>query len=628
MNETEKRIVPLKQGVNIITGDSKTGKSALIEIIDYCLCSSTSTIPKGIITEFTDLYCIMLIIKNTCYVVARQSNAKTGKMYLSREPENFDPSKLNLLYFSDKTMHSVNEVKIQIENALGLNVPNIQTEDDTKSEKASLRHMVSYLFQHQNLMASKFALIYRFTDFYKRKSVIQQFPVFAGLVDQRYYSKLIQMAELKGKLKKLKKDEITSKKTKDKAKALISPLMENYFALLNQPFDSSISLAKMIKLAQNLPKFDENTIFDNSGIRERYNVLNQRLESLRERESDIEEKITDITQANNSGAGFIEVLKELKEKTETSAIDTDASYKCPLCGGGCPDIQEIDKELQKSSAWLDNELKITSQYTVAFEEDIRKLTSQKDSIIAEIKKVWKEIKDIEKTYFNSKEVKNKIDQIKYTEVQIYFHVDVFKSGIFEQIEEDVQEIQNKIDSLQLEIDGFDLETAKIKAQAFISENMNKLAKTLDFEDEYRPLNLNFDLIKETFDIYHQRNHEKIYLYEMGSGANWVSTHIVLFLSFLRYFSKNPTSPMLSIMFFDQPSQVYFPNSTDVKESKDISAVNLMYKTIFDEINAIGNDYGDLPQIIIADHVTGSELGIKDEFNSYVRCDWRNGRHLI
>ena len=33
----EKRVVPLEQGVNIITGESKTGKSALVEIIDYPL---------------------------------------------------------------------------------------------------------------------------------------------------------------------------------------------------------------------------------------------------------------------------------------------------------------------------------------------------------------------------------------------------------------------------------------------------------------------------------------------------------------------------------------------------------------------------------------------------------------
>lgn len=31
----DSRQVKLKPGVNIITGDSKTGKSALVEIIDY-----------------------------------------------------------------------------------------------------------------------------------------------------------------------------------------------------------------------------------------------------------------------------------------------------------------------------------------------------------------------------------------------------------------------------------------------------------------------------------------------------------------------------------------------------------------------------------------------------------------
>ena len=43
-------------------------------------------------------------------------------------------------------------------------------------------------------MASKFALFYRFSDFYKRKDVIDQFPVFAGMISQEYYSDLIQLS--------------------------------------------------------------------------------------------------------------------------------------------------------------------------------------------------------------------------------------------------------------------------------------------------------------------------------------------------------------------------------------------------------------------------------------------------
>ena len=58
------------------------------------------------------------------------------------------------------------------------------------------------------------------------------------------------------------------------------------------------------------------------------------------------------------------------------------------------------------------------------------------------------------------------------------------------------------------------------------------------------------------------------------------------------------------------------------------AVNKMYKTIFDEINSIGEDTGILPQIIIVDHVDGNNLECEKEFEEYVRCNWRNGQALI
>ena len=86
-----------------------------------------------------------------------------------------------------------------------------------------------------------------------------------------------------------------------------------------------------------------------------------------------------------------------------------------------------------------------------------------------------------------------------------------------------------------------------------------------------------------------------------------------------------------IMFFDQPSQVYFPQGDDVKSvitQADLKAVNKMYKTIFDEINSIGEDTGILPQIIIVDHVDGKNLECEEEFEGYIRCDWRHGKALI
>ena len=185
--------------------------------------------------------------------------------------------------------------------------------------------------------------------------------------------------------------------------------------------------------------------------------------------------------------------------------------------------------------------------------------------------------------------------------------------------------------MEYKITGYDLLTQLSKVQAYLSENMNRLPNTLDFEKEYRPNNLNFGLVDHTFDLYHQNGRDKIFLYEMGSGANWVPCHIVLFLRFLRLFANNEKSPMPLFLFLDQPSQVYFPRR-DVKTSElphaDIVAVGKMYKTIFDEVNDIAADTGVLPQALIVDHIDGHALDNKEEFLKHRRYNWVDGVALI
>lgn len=627
----KKRIVPFKQGVNIITGESQTGKSALVEIMDYCLCSARCTVPKGKITEFSYLYVLIMNISDQTYVIARKNWENGGKMYFGKETAEFEPKTLELDYFAEMIPLSYKEVQYEIECALGLFVTNMVTDDEQQGKKASLRNMVSYLFQHQNLMASKFALFYRFSDYYKRKDVIDQFPVFAGMISQEYYSDLIRLNTLKSQLNKKLKKQKANEKSSVYIKENLSPLLSNYYALIEQDFDSNISVQKMLKLAINLPEFDDSKLLGESKIVELYNELNTELEDLRNREREILLQIKNIDRASNTGNSFSEMLKDLKEKTNVAEIET-TEYICPLCGHNCKEIAEKDAQLKEATEWLDNELKITEKFTADFSEDVRKLKEEHAQLNEKIRGVWQQIKTIENKYISSKSLVSKREEINYAKAKIELFVDINNSGIFETVDEDIEELQEKIKRLEEKIKGFDVETKMSKAQAFLSENMNHLAVTLDFEQEFRPINLNFGLTDGSFDIYqHRNNRENIYLYEMGSGANWVSCHIALFLSFLHFFAKQKNSPMPLTMFFDQPSQVYFPqggNDRNKITQADLMAVNKMYKTIFDEIKAIEKDTGLLPQIIIVDHVDGENLECREEFKEYVRCNWRNETGLI
>ena len=626
----EKRVVPLEQGVNIITGESKTGKSALVEIIDYCLCSTRCTIPKGKITEFAYLYSLVMAIGDNTYVIARYNWNDGGKMHFIKEKEDFELEKLELSYFMEKSQLLCKDVKDEIEYALGLLITNMAKDAEQQGKKASLRNMVSYLFQHQNLMASKFALFYRFSDFYKRKDVIDQFPVFAGMISQEYYSDLIQLNTLKDQLKQKYKKQKANEKSTAYIKERLSTLLLDYFALLEQDFDENISVQKMLKIASDLPEFDDTQLYGESKITERYSELNDELEDLRNKEREILLKIHDIDSASGTGSSFVHMLKDLKQQTSVAGIETD-QYTCPLCGHECQEITENDSKLIEATEWLDSELRITEKYTADFSEDVRKLREEHSKIDEKIKDVWKQIKTIEQKFISTKELASKKEKVNYAKARIELYIEMSRSGIFEDVDKDIEKLKEKISILEEKIRGFDV-NKMIKAEAFLSDNMNHLSQTLDFEEEYRPINLNFGLTDGSFDIYqHQKNNEIVHLYEMGSGANWVSCHIALFLSFLHYFAGQENSPMLLTMFFDQPSQVYFPqgdDKNDVITQADLKAVNKMYTTIFDEMKLIEKETGILPQIIIVDHVDGNNLECKGEFNEYVRCNWRNGKALI
>ena len=113
----------------------------------------------------------------------------------------------------------------------------------------------------------------------------------------------------------------------------------------------------------------------------------------------------------------------------------------------------------------------------------------------------------------------------------------------------LKNLKKKIARLEEKIKGFDVDKKMSKAESFLSNNMNRLSLTLDFEEEYRPIDLNFGLTDGSFDIYqHQKSNENIHLYEMGSGANWVSCHIALFLSFLRFLQLRTIHRCLLVCF--------------------------------------------------------------------------------
>ena len=63
----------LPNKINIVTGDSNTGKTAILDIIDYCLFASRHKISDSMINENVEWYGIRFFINEKYYTIARKA---------------------------------------------------------------------------------------------------------------------------------------------------------------------------------------------------------------------------------------------------------------------------------------------------------------------------------------------------------------------------------------------------------------------------------------------------------------------------------------------------------------------------------------------------------------------------
>lgn len=215
--DTQEKIhqVRLEPGLNVITGKSSTGKSAILEIFDYCLGSSENTIPVGKITERAETFFIALQFPRYFLIAARKK--KSDRCFLMEVRSTDADHLLKLIeqpnaFFDTKYYMPLADFKKNLGRHFAITLENIDEDPfikltgRKKSSTPSIRSFSSFMLQHQNLVANKHAIFYRFDEKEKRDQAINHFKILMGLVDERYFElhKEYELAkyELKKKYKR------------------------------------------------------------------------------------------------------------------------------------------------------------------------------------------------------------------------------------------------------------------------------------------------------------------------------------------------------------------------------------------------------------------------------------------
>lgn len=647
----KKHPVSFKKGLNVVTGKSSTGKSALIEIFDYCFGGSENTIPKGVITVSAEIYYVALSINEQDMVIARDPDRATKAFF--RRVELFKHDDVDRDFFSSNYFRPLDDFKkhlrgffLDIDDVDESLVARANRRFNAKAATPSIRSFSSFILQHQNLIANKHALFYRFDEKEKRDQAIDHTKIFLGLVDQQYFHLSQEKERISDDVRRMERQKETNTRASENYKQSIKPVLDQLYALMgfkNEP----ISLQQILRHPQDAKNrlddiiVPEKIIHNSDAATLRYIELklaqNKSTANLRK----LQREAASIKKHIQEEERFVENIKKFSSPKD---VHISASV-CPFCHAEKDSLIESAVKLQQAITKISGNLAQARPMKSKFESSLVEVQRNIDSLDKELKGLNLQINEIESAEKKLAEQKSLYECILMQKAKLFALLDTLNLSDDAELEKQIDTLQKQVAEISTKLNEYDVKKRMEGASDKINQYMAEIGKYFEFEKSYQPINLHFSF--DTFDLYHLQDGEKVYLRSMGSGANWLYSHVTLFLALHKYFAElGDKCAIPSLIFLDQPTQVYFPNfnrdnsstfddqllqeaeqrkKSEIQQDvdEDVRAVENLFSHLSIYCNELERNNGFSPQIIVTDHADNLTLANGVSFESLVNGNrWR------
>ena len=625
------RVINFNTGkLNIITGESKSGKSALVGIIDYCLGSKSCNIYDGIIRRKTEFFAILITFGDEDVFISRlnpdvRNKSTIDEIFVKR---SYSDKELPLIEefvpnFNTSLLKSFLSEKLNINE--NIHIPDSLSRDPLE---ANFRHARIFSFQPQYVIAQPNQLFYRQDDSFTKMAIKDTLPYFLGAINadslqiEREISKkkrlLNQLSREKREEDKLKEDGIS------KAYSLIEEAKE--IGLL-QKNTSPKSVKEAYEILFKVKEWEYKELElkgDDSGLKK---LIEDRL-IIKNRLGKIEDDINAVKYYMKTANKYSNEIRQQEIRLESIGFFSDEDNveinTCPLCDNHLeipnPTIENIKSNLIE----VRNDLKNTTQESPRVQTYLDSLDDSQVQFQNELEIVERGITAL----YNQKEKARTLRDLNIRRGRVIGRVSLFLEN--SNLEETKSSLERRIKFLQDEIKNLSEKTDKESTVEKLNSILNRInlqmtewSNLIDVEYQGNPIRFdikNLDLIVDTED-------KPIPLSKgIGSGANWVAYHLLLLMSLHKTFVKKDR-PVPRFLFIDQPTQVYYPpenNPNIVEIDSEGSSDDKAVKAMFDFMYMVAKELSPNFQIIVMDHALLSNA----EFKESIIEIWRGGSKLI
>jgi hypothetical protein len=527
--------------VNLITGGSHTGKSAILEIVDYCFFSSKSRISESMINENVLWYGINISVNDKNYTIARESLSE-GKV-----SDNYYFSSFGEIPLIVASNNSKNAIKSILETEFKIDrdakFPTSYGSNYIKAgTKISLRYFLMFNTISGNIIENDEGVFFDKQNDIKYKEALPRiFDLALGIETVENILKSEKKTELENQLAKLiRKNKSISSKASD----------------FNQERVEILQKAKEHNVVRDDAKADEVIVELNKAIQgfENEPTTNSEKEILESSFYSLQRKIRNLKQFSSE-----------YNKYKSSVKNLDDSLK-PI-----EFLKEKDSEIIKTS--------IFEQLVTSYTKDLTKIRKSYSNNTPIDRQVNDNIKDLEKEI---EIIKSKLDLLPRenksfeSEREKYFFLGQMKSKleIFSSDSSSVATVYDEeIEALQLEIEQLIVVNTEEKreltiklTEEIISEYIKESDKALANYSTYQPV---FDYKNKILLL---RKPKTSYIENVGSSSNHMFLHLFFSLAMHEVIFQNQSPFVAPFLIIDQPSRPYYGTNgkrkTENPESDD------------------------------------------------------------
>lgn len=563
-NEQKKEIEFDLEAVNIITGRPHSGKSAIIEIIDYCLGSTECHIPE-------------MVKERTSWVGVLWQKDKTQSFICRRVPKR--PAKQSGDVFfrtgkdiniPDKSSELVADLNIEsgikkLEALIGIeDIKNSQINEgrlDTK--RVSLRHCIPFLFQDDDTIISKINLLRGMKELGKKIGLIDALPYFLGLVNQEIVGK---RADLKLKNQELKRLQDTIQK-KNK---LLNDDLVLATSLLAEARQVGLSNAEGFHLLDDF--VSELSTIKDSGLRNTSDVLPDKelLYDFYEKDNEVNGKIENLNyevrkliKIRELASSYTLGKEEYKSRLQAVNLLSDhaKNHNCPLCNTYLLEPVGKVEEIRHTISDISSELNLLEAEMPKVENRIREINTELQELREERRVIKKTINGLSLDSSNVNTLREEQQQARVIG-RISFFLDYVIGEHSKMDELRINKLQNDISELEGEVGSDNLSERLYTVRKQLSKIATDVLKELPFEERYRNFDVDFNPLDLSVSI--ESDDRNIAIRNIGSDENYLSLHVSVIIALHRFFAKN-NLPVPGVVIFDQLSRPYYNSEEESDE---------------------------------------------------------------